>query len=189
MNIFYPTLKRAHLPMIIGITWCGGLVGGIYGIIHDLITYSISKEYYTRMKFDQFSHMDIGLPRHLFAAQIGFITAGAVGLAGGWFIARTVVPVWSGHMALKKAMQAFLLMLMVAMAVGVLGYGISLNTGISAILWNSLGVSLGVRDIPAFLQVASIHASAYLGAILGISLAIIHLRRAATIHENPHRRT
>jgi hypothetical protein len=91
MNFFYPKIKRSQLPAMMRISLLGGLIGGVYGFFHDLVTYSISSEYFTRMKFDQFSHVNIGLPPHLFAAQIGFIAAGAVGLAAGWFIARAAV--------------------------------------------------------------------------------------------------
>jgi hypothetical protein len=164
---------------MIRITLLGGLLGGIYGMIHDLLTYSISSEYFTRMKFEQFSHVDIGLPPQLFAAQIGFIAAGAVGLAAGWFVARTTVPVWPAREALQKAVRAFLLMLLIAAAAAVAGYVIGLKTGVGGMLWNDLCVSLGISDVPAFLQVALIHTTGYAGALSGLIVAIFHLRRAS----------
>ena len=106
MNFFYPKIKRAQLPVMTAITLLGGLFGGIYGLLHDLVTYSISSEYFTRMKFGQFSHVDIGLRPDLFAAQIGFIAAGAVGLAAGWFVARASVACWPAREALRKSNAA-----------------------------------------------------------------------------------
>ncbi len=37
------------------------LLGGIYGILHDQLTYTLSEEYYTKFKFIQFGiiHWDI----------------------------------------------------------------------------------------------------------------------------------
>lgn len=177
MKWFYPRLNRVQLPAMMRITLLGGLVGGIYGFFHDLLTYSISSEYFTRMKFDQFSHVDIGLPPHLFAAQIGFIAAGAVGLAAGWFIARTAVPVWPARVALQKAMCAFLLMILIAGAAAAAGYVIGLKTKVGGILWNDLCASLGIANVPAFLQVALIHTAGYFGALGGLLVAIVYLRR------------
>lgn len=178
MRWFLPKIGRAKLPVMIGITLLGGLIGGVYGMLHDLLTYSISSEYFTRMKFDQFSHVDIGLPPQLFAAQIGFIAAGAVGLAAGWFVARTAVPVWPARVAMQKAMRAFLLMILIAATAAVAGYVIGLKTRIGGLLWNDLCTSLGVSNVPAFLQVSLIHSAGYVGALLGLIIAILHLRRA-----------
>jgi hypothetical protein len=175
----YPRLRRVQVPAMIRITLLGGLVGGIYGMLHDLLTFAISSEYFTRMKFDQFSHVDIGLPPQLFAAQIGFIAAGAVGLAAGWFIARTTVPVWPARVALQKAIHAFLLLVLIAAATAAIGYLIGLNTHIGGLLWNDLSESLGISDVPAFLQVALIHTAGYVGALLGLIATIVHLRRAS----------
>lgn len=36
------------------------IIGGLYGILHDQLTYSISPEYYTKFKFYQFGLMDMG---------------------------------------------------------------------------------------------------------------------------------
>ena len=178
MNCFYPKLKRSQLPTMTGITLLGGLTGGIYGSLHDLLTYSISSEYFTRMKFAQFEHVDPGLPPRLFAAQIGFIAVAAVGLAAGWFIARTVVPVWPARMAWRKALRAFLLMTLIAASAAAIGNLLGLKTDIGGMLWNDLGESLGVADEPAFLRVALIHTAGYLGALAGLVVAILHLRRA-----------
>lgn len=179
MKFFYPNLKRSQLPAVTGITLLGGLLGGMYGALHDLITYSISSEYFTRMKFGQFSHMDLGLPQRLFAAQIGFIAAGAVGLAAGWFIARTVVPVWPARMSCRKALRAFLFMLLIAATTALIGNLLGLKTNIGGMLWNDLCESLGISDVPAFLRVALIHTAGYAGALVGMILAILHLRRAS----------
>ena len=179
MNFFYPKLKRAHLPVMAGIALLGGLLGGLYGALHDLITYSISNEYFTHLKFAQFSHIDMGFRPQVFAPQIGFIAAGAVGLAAGWFVARTAVPAWPARMAFSKAIRAFLAMILVAAAAAAAGNFIGLKTSVGEMLWKDLCESLDVSDVPAFLRVALIHTAGYVGALTGLVLAIIHLRRAS----------
>ena len=34
----------------------------IYGILHDQVTFSISQEYFTKLKFYQFGYANLGLP-------------------------------------------------------------------------------------------------------------------------------
>lgn len=179
MNFFYPKLKRAQLPAMTGITLLGGLIGGIYGALHDFFTYAISSEYFTRLKFDQFSHMDMGFPPHLFAVHIGFIAAGAVGLAAGWFVARTAVPAWPVRVAFGKAMRAFLMMILIASAASAIGNFIALKTAVGEWLWQDLCASLGVSDEPAFLRVALIHTAGYVGALAGLLFVILRLRRSS----------
>ena len=72
MNIFYPRIELRLLPRMLGIAFLGAIVGGLYGILHDQITYSISPEYFTRLKFFQFHYADFGLPPRYFVAEIGF---------------------------------------------------------------------------------------------------------------------
>jgi hypothetical protein len=38
------------------------LVAGLFGIIHDEISYSVSNEYFTKFKFIQFRLLDTNLP-------------------------------------------------------------------------------------------------------------------------------
>lgn len=71
--------------LIIGL---GPIIGGLYGIIHDQLTYTISPEYYTKFKFYQFGLMDIGNeaifpnPR-LEVSAVGFMATWWMGLPIG----------------------------------------------------------------------------------------------------------
>jgi hypothetical protein len=48
MNLLYPNLRLAWLPSMFRYALLGALLAGVYGIIHDQVTYSISHEYFTR---------------------------------------------------------------------------------------------------------------------------------------------
>lgn len=56
------------------------LVAGIYGIIHDQITYSISNDYFTLFKFQQFGISKSPLNIRAKVAIIGFLATWWVGL-------------------------------------------------------------------------------------------------------------
>lgn len=70
----------------------GCLIFGSYGAIQDQITFSISQEYFTALKFDQFAwaHQGFENPRW-FVAVIGFIAAGGGGAISGWVLARIAI--------------------------------------------------------------------------------------------------
>ena len=73
MSIFYPRIPLRRWLAMLGIACLGSAIAGLYGVIHDQITYSISAEYFTRLKFIQFRWADIGLPTRAFVAEIGFL--------------------------------------------------------------------------------------------------------------------
>ena len=51
----------------------GALLGGLYGMLHDQISYTISREYFTDFKFHQFRYADFHLPERLYVGIIGFL--------------------------------------------------------------------------------------------------------------------
>jgi hypothetical protein len=46
--------------------------------------------------------------------------------------------------------------------------------------WQDLAQTHGIRDLPGFVRVAYIHNSSYLGGLIGLVAAIIHLQREKT---------
>src|SRR5438105_15227373 len=111
MNILYPKLRRAWLPALFGHAVIGALLAGCYGALHDQVTYSISPEYFTRLKFSQFHYANFGLPPRIFVAEIGFLASWWVGLFAGWFIARIAVPSFPQAAAVRKTFHGFLIIL------------------------------------------------------------------------------
>jgi hypothetical protein len=69
-----PRIARRDLGRMAGITLVGALVAGLYGVLHDQVTYTISEEYFTRFKFYQFAYAEpeSRSPR-VFAGIIGFL--------------------------------------------------------------------------------------------------------------------
>ena len=91
-NLLYPKLRVAWLPDTLGLSVVGALFAGLYGIPHDQVTYSISSDYFTDLKFAQFHYANFGLPRRIFVAEIGFLATWWVGFFAAWFIARLTIP-------------------------------------------------------------------------------------------------
>jgi hypothetical protein len=86
MNLLYPKFPANRLPFMVRIALLGGVVAGSNGAVHDQVSYAISPEYFTKLKFKQFSWADFGWPPRLFAGEVGFLATWWVGCspAGSW---------------------------------------------------------------------------------------------------------
>ena len=142
MNIFFPTIKRQLFPLMLGIASLGGIVGGIYGILHDQITYSISNEYFTRLKFIQFHYADFGFPVRIFVSEVGFLATWWVGFVSAWFLARIAVPSWPTKLAFRRSLTGFLIIFFIA--------------GTHAIIASRLALRCVYQHAPAHLRVGAL---------------------------------
>ena len=177
MNLLYPKIQWACLPAMLGHALIGAILAGLYGIIHDQITYSISPEYFTRLKFSQFHYANFGLPPRIFVAEIGFLASWWVGLFCGWFIARTIVAAYSRSLALLHSLRGFLIIFGFALVFSIAGYFYGILHGSDYSAWEDITSSLGVQDVPSFVRVAYIHNASYLGGLIGLVVAVICLQR------------
>jgi hypothetical protein len=177
--LLYPTIRLRLIPRMLGIACLGALIAALYGIIHDQVTYTISPEYFTRLKFRQFHYADFGLPLRVFVAEIGALATWWVGFAAGWFMARIVVPRRLHSSPMPYVIRGFLIMIGCTVLAGVIGFSYGAtreitpaNSGLA-----DLADARGVRDIAAFVRVAYIHNAGYLGGLIGLVLALILLKR------------
>jgi hypothetical protein len=79
MSILYPKVRLDLLLAMCRYAMLGALIAGPYGVAHDQVTYSISPEYFTRLKFQQFEYANFGFPPRFFVAEIGFLATWWVG--------------------------------------------------------------------------------------------------------------
>ncbi len=178
MRLLFPKLTKTELRSIVPITALSGLLGAGYGTFHDLITWSISNEYYTVVKFIQFSWADLNLRPQYFAAEIGFIAGGAVGLGAGWIMGRVLATKVPYRMALRVAIGACAISFLLALLFAVIGnyVGIAYSSNLGNSVWSEMATELQIRDLPSFVRVAFIHYGSYLGALLGILGSLIRLK-------------
>ena len=155
-NLLYPTIRRALLPAIVRYAVRGAMLAGCYGVVHDQVTYSISPEYFTRLKFVQFHYADFGLPPRVFVAEIGFLATWWVGMIAGWFIARVTVPGYSRPEALRRCARGFLIVFASALVAALTGYVLGLLHGSDYSAWEDLASSLGISE-PVVLCAGRLH--------------------------------
>ena len=158
--------------------WIGAVVAGVYGIVHDQITYSISPEYFTKLKLDQFHYIDIGLGERVFVALVGFTAGSGVGLVMTWFLARRLVPNQARAPAYRQIRVGVGWILACSVLAGALGFAYGLARGPAADYssWEETVRRFEITDTWSFVRVAYIHNAGYLGACLGLIIAFALLR-------------
>lgn len=164
-NYLYPKAGFVEIWQAFKISLAGALLAGVFGIIHDQVTYSISPEYFTRMKFDQFHPADFGFPPRVFVAEIGFLATWWVGWIASWFLARLA---WSKfENPARKVFRALVVIVVITAAFAIAGYLTGPSFYEDRIDWHEDLRAIGVTDLEAFTRVAGVHWCSYAGALVG----------------------
>ncbi len=179
MNFLFPKFSLKQFWVMLGLACLGAGISGVYGMIHDQITYTISPEYFTKFKFHQFYYTDHGWPTRVRVLVIGFLATWWVGFIAGWFLARIAVPKMSTQGALQKVMTGFQWIVgsvvVFGIGAGVLGYFSLQGQGLQS--WQNWQESLDLTDLRSFAIVGYIHDGGYGGALIGLIVAAILLKR------------
>jgi hypothetical protein len=153
------------------------LIGGLYGILHDQLTYTISPEYYTKFKFYQFELIHTGNeaifrnPR-IKVSIVGFLATWWMGLFIGIILGILGFIHTDSSQMFRTTMKALLVTMAVAFATGLIGlaYGkfYLTKTGVDWLLPQNL-IHKG-----NFIAVGSMHNFSYAGGLAGLLTGIIY---------------
>jgi hypothetical protein len=154
------------------------LAAGLFGALHDQISYTISSDYFTWLKFGQFGVLNTAIPVRLRVALVGFLATWWMGMPLGYLTGLAVFI----HRTDAQARRALTWSLAViagftlAFSLGGLLYGmLTINTPAAVRALASMA-PVGVTDVRDFLWVGSMHDAAYLGGILAVPAAwVFHL--------------
>lgn len=148
------------------------LLAGLYGILHDQITLSVSEEYFSKFKYRQF-HIGAAVPFRLGAIVIGFKATWWTGIIIGLGIGIPSLRFALSKERYKIFRKALLINFSVAALAGLAGffYGkyILVTKGVSWFIPHD------VLDKNAFIIVGSIHNFSYMGALAGLISAMLWL--------------
>ena len=153
------------------------IIGGLYGILHDQLTYTISPEYYTKFKFYQFGLMDMGNeaifpnPR-IEVSAVGFMATWWMGIPIGLILGLVGLIHKDHRQMLKVTMKAVLITVIVAFVTGLIGmaYG-KLFLADKGVDWS---LPENLIDTENFISVGSMHNFSYLGGLFGLIAGIIY---------------
>jgi len=185
MSIWYPQLPKNEWRTAISIALLGALLAGIYGAVHDQISFSISREYFTKIKFRQFAFADFGLPERLFVAEIGFLASWWVGLIAAWVLARIGLAELAMVSGWHYVAKAFAIVTVVGATSSCVAVLLGMNDAAGDMDgWKGWRSKIGDQNINGFVIVYYLHWGSYLGAALGAVAAIAFVRRCrARLHK------
>lgn len=163
------------------------ILGGVYGIVHDQITYTISNEYYSKFKFIQFGLNNWGMGENIGtentpeiklnnprigAAIVGFLATWWVGMIIGIILGLIGLIHRNGKEMFKITMRATLITIGIALIVGIIGliYG-KLFLASNPPNW-FLPENLINRT--NFIMVGSMHNFSYLGGLIGMIVSVTY---------------
>ena len=178
MNLLWPEIPRPQLVAMLRIAAIGAGVAAVDGALHDQVSYSISPEYFTKLKFGQFAWADLGWPRRLFVAEVGALATWWVGLIAGWVLGRAGFADAAKATLRGDVLRAFAIVLGVAVASGAAGVALGTLASRGDLSgWRAWRENLWLVDVPSFVTVAYLHWASYLGGLLGLVVAVIDARR------------
>ena len=153
------------------------LIAGVYGVLHDQITYTVSPEYYTKFKFVQFGLLDLGWPDRARAAIVGFGASWWMGLPIGITVGAAGLIQRDGARMLRVSLGAMGVAVAVTLLVGLggLAWGfLATRNGINRADYQGWFVPEDVVNLRRYLCVGYMHNASYLGGVLSIVAAWIY---------------
>jgi len=179
-DVLLPRLPVRQVFWMLGFAVVGGLIAGIYGVLHDLVTCQISPEYFSHFKRYQFGIDEAGeVSVRWLAVRIGFQASWAVGFFAAWFMGRVTVPKLGPGAAAGVSLRGVGLMLVVTLMGGCCGWlwaRVQMDESWVA-EWAAAFRAFHLEGVADFATVGCIHNGSYLGALAGLLLALWYCRR------------
>jgi hypothetical protein len=148
------------------------ILAGIYGILHDQVTSSISPEYFTKFKFIQFK-VAPALPFRMAVAMVGFYATWWTGIVIGPILGM-IGFLFPDHKTMQRYIRkSFRIVCCIAIVTAFAGFLIGKFYLVHhPPHWY---YPEGLIDKNNFVIVGSIHNASYIGGLLGLITASIYL--------------
>jgi len=177
-------VKVALFPVLL---FAGCLISGLYGALHDQISYTVSPDYFHALKFRQFD-IPPDLHNRLGAALVGWYATWWMGLFIGIPLLSVGLIMPDARTYLTRCLVAFAVVAVTALAVGLWGLAYACLTTMGRppdFPWSD---QVDWAKQKAFARVAVMHEFSYLGGFLGILTASAYLVVARVRLHRPPRR-
>ena len=156
------------------------LVAGVFGVVHDQISYTFSNEYFTKFKFIQFRLLDDTVPERLRVAEVGFLASWWMGIPLGALtgVAGFIHPT---EQQMRKALLLSLALIAgfaMAFALAGLAYGFAQTTTLDLQNYQGWYLPQNLEHPRNFVCVGYMHNAAYLGGAAAVPVAwLFHFLR------------
>jgi hypothetical protein len=163
-------MKIVLFPVLLA---AGCLVAGMYGALHNQISYTVSPDYFHAFEFEQFN-IPAALHGRMGASLVGWYASWWMGLLIGVpvLIVGLMLPDWKAY--LSRCLAAFGVVAGTAMVVGLAALALASLT-ISGDSLSIFWFPAGVNDKVAFARAGTMHDFSYLGGFIGILTGSLYL--------------
>ncbi|GAA4301739.1 hypothetical protein [Nibribacter koreensis] len=169
--------------MLYVIIFLSTLIVSSYGIFHDQITYFISKEYYTKLKFYQFGleHFIANSPR-VGVALVGFLATWYLGLLAGIIFGLVSFLFPTPKLMLSVALKALGIALVIAFITPIIGVpAYFLGDYLDSSTYEQYSfeptdyvpADVKITEGFSYILVGFVHGFSYLGGLLGLAAGVI----------------
>ena len=169
-------VKLALVPVLFAIA-C--LFAGIYGAVHNQISYTVSPEYFTQFKFHQFG-IDESMPERIGAAIVGWKAAWWMGIVIGIILIPFGLLIRGTSSYFWGMIRVFSVVATTTLIVGLTALAIAFGTVDAKSAGEITRYGNEMNDDVAFARAGTMHNFSYLGAFVGIitgGTAVFYQRR------------
>ena len=172
-------IKVALIPVLLAIA-C--LFAGIYGMLHNQISYTVSPEYFTQFKFRQFGILQ-NIPARLGAAIVGWHAAWWMGIVIGIFLIPAGLVIRGNSAYFWGMIRVFGVVTLTTLFFGVVALACAYSIVDPETIGEITRYGNEMIDDAAFVRASTMHNFSYLGGLVGIiagCIAIYFLRASQT---------
>lgn len=159
--------KLLALPLLIAFA-C--LLAGIYGMVHNQISYTVGPDYFHAFKFHQFNIAE-ALPFRVGAAIVGWRASWWMGLIIGVPIAALSLAMPTARQMVGAFLKAALMVVVITLALGVA----SLAVPVDPSHYHHFRIPAAVEDVPGFVQAGLMHDTSYVAGMIGLVAGLIFM--------------
>jgi hypothetical protein len=165
------TLKKLGVYLLIVVL--AVVVAGLYGMVHNQISYTVAPEYFTKFKFEQFGLVDSPLPERVRASMVGLLASWWMGIPIGLLVGAAGFIHRGPQRMLRVSLWSLLVMVAFTLLFGLGGlvFGYFETAHINVAEYRGWFIPTDVTDLRRFLCAGYMHNSAYLGGVLAILVA------------------
>ncbi len=159
--------KLLALPFLILLA-C--LLAGLYGMVHNQISYTVGPDYFHAFKFLQFNIAE-ALPYRVGAAIVGWRASWWMGLVIGVPIAALALLMPSvGHM-IRAFLRAAMMVVGMTLVLGVSSLAFTVDPD----RYDLFRIPQGVEDPAGFVRAGLMHDASYVAGLIGLLAGVIYM--------------
>ena len=173
-------LLRLFLALLLLALAC--LMAGGFGMAHNLVTFSISPEYFTKFKFEQFRIGGDVTPR-VGAAIVGWHASWWMGILIGGILIPCGLLIRDSKLYFVWMLRVFVLVLITTAMFGLVALMVSRFTVTDRNAGPLVVFDHMISDPAAFRRAAAIHGASYLGGFVGVFVGLFSILKRFLLEE------